>query len=135
MPDRSPHELLTAAADRLDTLLAEATPGPWTNLGPDSLAPWTVYDRQWSIASTTVYDHNEPLSNKPGATGPAYINADANAAYIAAMNPLVGRYIATWLREAAIDAGGYASDRVPDFFPDELAVARAILAAKEAVGG
>jgi hypothetical protein len=73
----------------LKALAQAATPGPWTTPGPDSPGQWMVYDYQWCIATATVYDHDEPLSNRPGATGPGYIEADANAAYIAAASPNV----------------------------------------------
>jgi len=64
-----------------------ATPGPWNTSGPDTIAQWTIYDAEWSVASTTVYDHNKPMSNKPGARGPGYIDPDANAEHIARWDP------------------------------------------------
>lgn len=81
------HGRLLAAVNARLELAHKATPGPWSTSGPDTIAQWEIYDHQWSVASATAYDHNDPLSNKPGATGPAYINADANAAFIAANDP------------------------------------------------
>jgi hypothetical protein len=63
--------------------LEAATPGPWNTSGPDTVAQWMIYDGRWCVASATAYDHNMPLSNKPGARGPGYIDPDANAEFIA----------------------------------------------------
>jgi hypothetical protein len=64
-----------------------ATAGPWTTSGPDSIAQWVIFDGEWSVAEATAYDHDRPLSNRPGARGPGYIDPDANAAHIARWNP------------------------------------------------
>ena len=63
-------------------IAAKATQGEWSTSGPDTIAEWVIYDSQWAIAETRSYDHNEPMSNRPGATGPAYIDANANAEHI-----------------------------------------------------
>jgi hypothetical protein len=78
---------LTRIWDEEERLAKAATPGPWQTPGPDTIAEWTVYDDQWSVASATAYDHNNPLSNKPGARGPGYIDPNANAAFIAHNHP------------------------------------------------
>ena len=69
----------------LQKLSDEAPGGPWTYSGGDSVSGWTIYDTQWSLTHMTVYDHNNPLSNRPGATGPGYIDPDAVGAFIVAL--------------------------------------------------
>lgn len=92
-------ETLTLAADRLDTLLADATSGPWVA-------------------------HTDGLvwAQRPG--DPVSGSSDvADADYIATMDPLVGRAVVVLLRHSA------ARVRInPDALIDmELILAQAIL--------
>ncbi len=75
--------LRSTITERLETARA-ATPGPWTTPGPDSVAPWMVYDADWCVATASAYDHDNPLGRP---RGPAYIDPDANAAHIATNDP------------------------------------------------
>lgn len=87
MTDNDLHSrLVSSLTARLDRARA-ATPGPWHTPGPDSVGQWVIYDDQWAVAEVRAYSHDDPMSNKPGARGPAYIDSDANAAYIAANAP------------------------------------------------
>ncbi len=81
------HSRIASELSRRLEVAKAATAGPWSTSGPDTIAQWTIYDHQWSVASATAYDHDQPLSNRPGATGPGYIDPDANAAHIALHDP------------------------------------------------
>lgn len=78
----SPAEELRAAADRLEALAKDATPGPWRS------------------AEQT---HGEwfGIQSEHFALGTAFEQADAT--HIAAMHPGVGLALSAWLRQAAID--------------------------------
>lgn len=85
-------EFLLARIAEDEAVAREAAPGHWSYSGGDSVGAWTLYDSQWSIASMTVYEEdvrrtNQPLSNKPGSTGPAYVDPDANGRHIARHDP------------------------------------------------
>lgn len=73
----TPAELLTAAADRLEQLITEATPGPWTAHDDGLVWPERMGD---------------PVS------GSAQL---ADAEFIAAMSPTVGRALVALLRGMA----------------------------------
>lgn len=109
MPDLTPAQELAAAADRLDMLLAEVTSEAW----------------EFGI----VVDG--------GGDGHSFVASEADAAYIAAMRPQVGRAVVALLRAACDgnDIDGYEPQQVEHYFGEELAVARAILATKEANHG
>jgi hypothetical protein len=84
---RTAAELLQAAADKLRALATATTPGPWI---ADASIPYghrvgSVNDADW-ITWTGEY----------GETG-----SDSDAAYIAAMHPLVGLAVADWLEREA----------------------------------
>ena len=113
----TPAEELTAGVDQLDGLLAEATPGPWRVNDLDH--------RSIDAPSRGVVASVAGREIWPTPADTALIVALVNA----------GPAIATWLREAATDVRGYEPERAPQFFPDELRVARAILATKEGTGG
>ena len=77
---------MTATPSREEAIQARldaATPGPWSTSGPDTIAQWGIYDSEWLVASAKAYDHDNAMSDKPGARGPGYINPDANAELIA----------------------------------------------------
>ena len=111
----TPVETLEAAADRLEKLIAGATPGPWEADTSEIYGPTD----EW-VGETLHTDD-------PART-------DANSAYIAAMNPLVGcelvvimRGIAAGIRESRWPGGsamlriaglllGESLDRVPGEF-------------------
>lgn len=83
----TPAEVLTAAADKLEARLKHATPGPWEVFG-DGGHRLTIVggaDREYGV----VEDYE--------------LNPD-DAHYLAAMNPLVGKALAEWLRTAARNA-------------------------------
>lgn len=70
--------------------IAEAAPGgEWTACTEDSIAGASVYDEQWVLLYPMHYDHDNALSNQPGATGPMYIerSRDELAAHIARHDP------------------------------------------------
>lgn len=84
----TPADELAAAADKLDALIAAATDGDWSALamlgaetGSDVLAVSNDAPAGWSSVAHGI--------------------SDADAAYIAAMNPLVGKALAEWLRAIA----------------------------------
>ncbi|MFB6776534.1 hypothetical protein ACFCX0_03675 [Streptomyces sp. NPDC056352] len=81
MTDTTPAAELRAAAEKLRSLAAEASP-----------APWTV--NQWGNVETAGYE--EVAEVWPLQSGP-----QVNAAYIAAMHPAVGLVLADWLDAAA----------------------------------
>jgi hypothetical protein len=128
----TPAELLLAAADRIDQALAAATPGPWY-IGVDDCA-WI------SIATNNRADplvQSERSGWPVAATGHGE-TAEADAAWIALLNPQVGeplaallRMIGAWHSEgfdtcSGIDRTNYP-DAVKDITDDALALARAIL--------
>ncbi len=135
----TPSEELNAAADRLDALLAEVTPGPWEWRDPGlrHVKLELATGGEWKpYAGTVLQLHGEMLSV-------------ADAAYIAAMNPDVGRALVALLRfaarnreaaEAAVasvladglgDGSLTSADDIDDLTPLALDLARAILATKE----
>jgi len=84
----TPVETLEAAADRLEKLIAGATPGPWEADTSEIYGP----THEW-VGETLHTDD-------PART-------DANSAYIAAMNPLVGRAMTLLFREHAEEYRGH----------------------------
>jgi GNAT superfamily N-acetyltransferase len=78
---------LLARYAEAEQLARAATPGPWHTPGPDTVGQWQIYDAEWEVANATAYEHDEPYSGKPGARGPGYIDPDANAAHIVALDP------------------------------------------------
>lgn len=114
MNDRSPADLLTAAADRLEELMLVVPAGPWEADNSEVYGP----ARDW-VAETLNTDDDE--------------RTDASAMWIATMDPLVGAALVAWLRD---EAGLMCTNPVRFFAlgPDGLdmkspgiAVARAIL--------
>jgi hypothetical protein len=142
--DQTPAAELSAAADLLDALAAAAMPGPW-RYNPR---------KQWHVPEDLPRRRNgeEFVGAGPldatvcvAATGPAdEPQSMADARYIAAMNPTVGRAIAAWLRDTAGIAermweqhgADYGDDEatslVADVYEQALDLARAVLASKEA---
>lgn len=121
MADSTPAEILTAAADKLDGLLADdrLTPAPWDASDVD--AP----DGEWTIDSPA--DGHQVASLAPCGAHPH--RAAADAAYIEAMHPGVGRALVALLRAACggNDIDGYDSEQVERYFGEELRLARAVL--------
>ena len=98
-PKPDPAAFLAARLDE-DEAAAKAAPGEhWKAFTEDDIAGASVYDDQWLLLYPERYDHDKPLSAKPGATGPQYIqrSRDALAAHIARHDP------ARVLREVAAD--------------------------------
>lgn len=93
MPDK-PAPLTVSELAELARLAAEATPGPWTTGGPDSIGQWQIFDDAWEVANATAYS---PKERRYGAkhSGPNAEEADANAAFIAASRSAVPRLLAT----------------------------------------
>ena len=109
----TPAQELAAAADKLASLIADATDGPWSaeassciNRLPGGIAEEFV---AWDVSSPVIDDEG-------GRTAVAAVERDprdeslwggiwnpADAAYIAAMNPLVGKALAEWLRDMVSD--------------------------------
>lgn len=91
--------LLLRAADRLDELAVAATPGPWKCGG--------IGDFGWSVRmGPTAVETEDSRQGK------------ADAAYIAAVDPLAGRAFASILRAAANDAEACDRQNARDPFND-----------------
>lgn len=121
----TPAEVLAAAADRLDALVAEATGGPWS-----------------AHYVSALHTDAGAWVGAPGerTTDGVYVASTANAveglgdaAYIAAMNPLVGKALSKVLRREAETLAQSARTPVFDgrtlMLPDEhlLEIARLIV--------
>jgi len=75
---------------REDEAGAKAAPGGnWQAFTEDDVAGASVYDEQWALLYPMRYDHDDPMSIKPGATGPQYIqrSRDGLCAHIARHDP------------------------------------------------
>ena len=114
----TPAEELTAAADKLDELMAEVafTPGPW---------------RTGRASRSSVYDSMDCTVAELDGWSPR--GNEALARYIAAMNPDVGRALVALLRSCAAYHGarGTRSWLGTDYGLEQLV--RAILAPKETI--
>lgn len=106
----TPAEELTAAADKLDALVADATDGPWREL------------LMGSEGSKVVAGGNTVST----ARHIALARGSADATYIAAMNPLVGKTLLEMLREEAAEAALYRGPHAAHFFRHGLRFARLI---------
>ena len=125
----TPAEVLAAAADKLDALVAEATEGPWTaHYGSDlhtDAAAWIGAPGRATTDGVFV------------ATTANAVEGLGDAAYIAAMNPLIGKALADYLRGAAhrlssrpLDFQEVAADRgvlFDAYYGHALGLARLIL--------
>lgn len=85
-------DLIAFIKARLDEeeAMADAAPGSrWQAFGEDDVAGASVYDEQWRLLTPARYDHDNPLSARPGATGPQYIQRarDELCAHIARHDP------------------------------------------------
>jgi hypothetical protein len=107
----TPAEELAQAADKLDALVADVTGGSWradfiTEIDPDG-----AFDLAHVLAP-----NDEPGDGYAGVAVVASI-LRPDAAYIAAMNPLIGKALARWLR---------FESELPRFNTHSLEVARLI---------
>ena len=103
----TPAEELTAAADRLDGLVTKTIPGPWATAGRDG---------EWErpIVMETLTE-NEP---DPDSEQTNFVVAEmrhgytwvGDAAYIATMDPLVGKALAEYLRGAGHQLASRSAD-------------------------
>lgn len=84
----TPAEELTTAADKLDALAAAASHGPWIEAG--------VGEFGWSVIGGDF-----PLTSGFGIETEDNDQGKADAAYVAAMNPLIGKALADMLRRFA----------------------------------
>lgn len=114
-------ETLTAAADKLDALLAEVTPGPWTTEGvyrplAGCRCLSCVEDEPYGMTLREV----DSLGEDPSAVLKA-----ADARWIAAMNPVPGRALVALLRDLA--AVTWDLPDAVNLYRHELDLARAIL--------
>lgn len=110
----TPAEELTAAADKLDALVAGATEGPWTTYRELD----GIFAGQWTVvraAGLRVASVGQVRRHHSQA-------AEGNIAYIAAMNPLVGKALAEWLRKAA----RAASEQMLGWDAEAVVLARSI---------
>lgn len=90
----TPAEVLAAAADKLDALAGnDLTPGPWT---VEFECPEGEHHHDWD----EVWIAGHRRSTVAGLNE-RYTAAPRDAAYIAAMNPLVGKALADLLRAHA----------------------------------
>ncbi len=113
----SPADELRAAARTLRALLADRqlTPGPWLSMDRGDRLLW---DGEGAEDQSPVYVVDEPMSN------------GANADWIAAMHPGVGRALAAWLESwSGIELRESAT--MQEDARHALAVARAILGTQE----
>lgn len=109
----TPAEELRAAADRLDKLAGGATQGPWRTdeIGNPFCSAIVVAGRPSKRARVEL----------------AETLHDADAAYIAAMNPLVGKALVKAFRDEAEESARYARAALrDDGHPALLALARLI---------
>lgn len=102
----TPGDEMTAAADKLRTLAAVATPGPWSQYGIGDYG-WTVVTPESHVAETDDSDRGR-----------------ADADWIAVMDPGVGSLLAQLLDVAAEHATDEAV--APAHIVRALLVARAI---------
>jgi hypothetical protein len=103
----TPAEELAQAADKLDALASGATAGPWTAEAASSISVLpggqAIEFTTWLVISPVPDEENQQTSvvaaernaRDGSLTGGCYDQDDA--AYIAAMNPLVGKALAEWL--------------------------------------
>jgi hypothetical protein len=106
-------DLLTQAADYLDEILATCSPGPWRRTGYGDFGPGVA-------ASPAHWDPTDPhLGIETADTDRGRVDA----AYIEAMNPIVGHALRDLLRAAV------QSSTPSDYL---LAAAREILAGRDA---
>jgi hypothetical protein len=116
--DRTPAEKLTAAAEKLDALIADVYPLPWYE-APVRLVPHRgIFDAK-NREIATVYEESE--TPKVSALIVTLVNT---------VSPL-----AVLLRDEACDASGYTTpdeiERARQYWALMLDLARAILATKE----
>ena len=125
----TPAQELTAAADKLDALVAGATDGPWTgrifddarHQYADVIGKQEVEQYSGSYTVTTaLVAGGTPEIAEPGWLFPG------NAAYIAAMNPLVGKVLLEMLREEAAEAAIFRGPHPEHLFRHALRFARLI---------
>jgi hypothetical protein len=97
----TPSDLLSAAADRVRDLAAQATPGPWRQ--HDGWWPGTLgvvasvlsgEDNDTQVRALLPTFEDEPNSDAR--------NVRADAAWVAAMSPEVAPHLEAWLRHAAV---------------------------------
>jgi hypothetical protein len=84
----TPAEELTAAVDKLGALTDAASHGPWIEAGIGDYG-WSVIGGDYPLTSNFAVETEDSEQGK------------ADAAYIAAMNPLIGKALAEWLRSEA----------------------------------
>lgn len=87
----TPAEELAAAADKLEALASAASHGPWIEAGFGD-SGWSVIGGDYPFTSGFAIETEDSDQGK------------ADAAYIAAMNPLVGKALAEMLRDQATSA-------------------------------
>ncbi|GAB7053216.1 hypothetical protein [Catenuloplanes indicus] len=106
-------DLLTQAADYLDNVLAACSPGPWRRTGHGDFGPGVS-------ATPDRWDPTDPHLSVETDDGD---RGRADAAYIEAVNPIVGHALRDLLRVAV------QSSAPSDYL---LAAAREILAGRDA---
>jgi len=109
----TPADEIRAAADRLRELAGAVTPGAWTA----HLLPPNEHHRHPAHWVKTEYAEGDTTSLEVIADCP-WRQADAD--YIAAMDPAVGKALADWLDDAA------NGDDYGEVDPHALAIARLI---------
>src|SRR5207237_1437662 len=103
----TPAEELRAAAERLGAL-AEGEVEGWEC--------WVSADRRWAFVGFRGFEDGVQ----------ARCADDDTAEYIAAMHPGVGRALAEWLKDAAVEIDGYDGPHPEFVYINALAIARAI---------
>lgn len=125
-PTESPSALLRRAADRLDEHAGAATKGPWfahdTHLGGWSGHTATVMSGEYPATELRAW--LPTMSSEPWDETR---NVWADAAYIAAVDPLVGQAVAVILRAAASTADGLHRPDGVDVIAAAMVAARRIL--------
>lgn len=112
----TPADELAAAAEKLRTLIGRATEAPWSTQWDDQQHQLVGRARAYPIAEWTY----AIVTTEPKASEQRAECDTADADYIAAMHPGVGKALADWLNSAAEDAEQIGPD------PHAVAVARAI---------
>lgn len=102
-------ETLRRAADKLEALAQDATPGPWRQHRDEAEMLWhgdqaRTYAMDARPGDFTDADWAE-WEKTTGQLGHGDLRRSEDAAYIAAIHPGVGKALAAWLRWAADQQG------------------------------
>lgn len=129
----SPAEELVAAADKLEALIAGATDGPWVverqtiaSSGVDRLQVRGAH-KSWPSGRTSATTVTSGIDEETaGPDDSEYWLGSGDAAYIAAMNPPVGKALAAALRIEGETVAGWDPALASSHAVNLLPIARLI---------